>query len=235
MAAERARRRIPEATVARLPVYLRILSEQADDGVDSISSERLAELAGVNAAKVRKDLSLPRQLRHPRRRLRRRVPRLPDPPRARPHPRLAGRHRRRRQPRPGARQLRRVRRARLPGRRRRRHRRRPRSARCVGGVAVRHLDDLPEIVQAKQVSHRRHRHARRPPPRTPPTASCAPASRSILNFAPVVLTVPRGDRRAQGRPRRRAADPQLLRAAPRRRRRCTRRRPIARRPTGAAP
>ena len=57
MPTERPRRRIPEATVARLPVYLRILAEQAEDEVDSISSDRLAELAGVNAAKVRKDLS----------------------------------------------------------------------------------------------------------------------------------------------------------------------------------
>jgi redox-sensing transcriptional repressor len=57
MPVERQRRRIPEATVARLPVYLRILGEQADDQVESISSDRLAELAGVNAAKVRKDLS----------------------------------------------------------------------------------------------------------------------------------------------------------------------------------
>ena len=53
---ERARR-IPEATVARLPVYLRILLELADARTATISSERLAELAGVNAAKVRKDLS----------------------------------------------------------------------------------------------------------------------------------------------------------------------------------
>src|SRR5690349_23684636 len=51
------RRRIPEATVARLPVYLRILLELAEDKTSTISSERLAELAGVNAAKVRKDLS----------------------------------------------------------------------------------------------------------------------------------------------------------------------------------
>jgi len=51
------RRRIPDATVSRLPVYLRILSEQADEEIESISSDRLAELAGVNAAKVRKDLS----------------------------------------------------------------------------------------------------------------------------------------------------------------------------------
>jgi len=55
--ADRARRRIPEATVARLPVYLRILFEVNEAGSDTISSERLAELAGVNAAKVRKDLS----------------------------------------------------------------------------------------------------------------------------------------------------------------------------------
>ncbi|HEV2767380.1 MAG TPA: redox-sensing transcriptional repressor Rex [Acidimicrobiales bacterium] len=51
------RRRIPEATVARLPVYLRSLLELADGPAATISSERLAELAGVNAAKVRKDLS----------------------------------------------------------------------------------------------------------------------------------------------------------------------------------
>ena len=43
--------------MARLPVYLQILIEQADGGVESVSSEGLAELAGVNAAKVRKDLS----------------------------------------------------------------------------------------------------------------------------------------------------------------------------------
>jgi redox-sensing transcriptional repressor len=54
---DRSRRRIPEATVARLPVYLRTLAELRDDQIGTISSERLAELAGVNAAKVRKDLS----------------------------------------------------------------------------------------------------------------------------------------------------------------------------------
>lgn len=43
--------------MARLPIYLQILTEQADAGVDSVSSEGLAELAAVNAAKVRKDLS----------------------------------------------------------------------------------------------------------------------------------------------------------------------------------
>jgi redox-sensing transcriptional repressor len=55
--AERQHRRIPEATVARLPVYLRSLLELAEENAPTISSERLAEMAGVNAAKVRKDLS----------------------------------------------------------------------------------------------------------------------------------------------------------------------------------
>ena len=49
--------RIPEATVARLPLYYRALVEAGELSVPTISSERLAELAGVNAAKVRKDLS----------------------------------------------------------------------------------------------------------------------------------------------------------------------------------
>jgi redox-sensing transcriptional repressor len=53
----RGRRKIPEATVARLPLYLRSLLEGQHAGFTTISSERLAELAGVNAAKVRKDLS----------------------------------------------------------------------------------------------------------------------------------------------------------------------------------
>jgi redox-sensing transcriptional repressor len=55
--ADRSRRRIPDATVERLPEYLRILVSLGDDAVDHVSSDRLAELAGVNAAKVRKDLS----------------------------------------------------------------------------------------------------------------------------------------------------------------------------------
>jgi redox-sensing transcriptional repressor len=54
--ADQPRRRIPEATVARLPLYLRSLTE-LNGATTTLSSERLAELAGVNAAKVRKDLS----------------------------------------------------------------------------------------------------------------------------------------------------------------------------------
>jgi redox-sensing transcriptional repressor len=50
-------RKIPEATVARLPVYLRALLELSEQTEATVSSERLAERAGVNAAKVRKDLS----------------------------------------------------------------------------------------------------------------------------------------------------------------------------------
>ncbi len=52
-----ARRRIPEATVARLPLYHRVLVEMTERSVTTVSSEQLAEGAGVNAAKVRKDLS----------------------------------------------------------------------------------------------------------------------------------------------------------------------------------
>lgn len=57
MPARNGRTRIPEATVSRLPVYLRALLELVGEQVPTVSSERLAELSGVNAAKVRKDLS----------------------------------------------------------------------------------------------------------------------------------------------------------------------------------
>ncbi|WP_249423886.1 redox-sensing transcriptional repressor Rex [Nocardioides coralli] len=50
-------RDIPEATVARLPVYLRALVTLADSGTTTCSSEELAQAAGVNSAKLRKDLS----------------------------------------------------------------------------------------------------------------------------------------------------------------------------------
>jgi redox-sensing transcriptional repressor len=48
---------LPEATVARLPEYLRALHHLADAGNDTVSSEGLAGAAGVNSAKLRKDLS----------------------------------------------------------------------------------------------------------------------------------------------------------------------------------
>lgn len=53
-------RRIPEATVARLPVYLQVLLDagELDDGpVATLSSDDLARATGFTAAKVRKDLS----------------------------------------------------------------------------------------------------------------------------------------------------------------------------------
>jgi redox-sensing transcriptional repressor len=48
---------IPEATIARLPVYLRALYALAESGTATVSSEELAVAAGVNSAKLRKDLS----------------------------------------------------------------------------------------------------------------------------------------------------------------------------------
>jgi redox-sensing transcriptional repressor len=57
--ARSARRRsdVPEATVARLPVYLRALHALADRGQTTVSSEALAASAGVGSAMLRKDLS----------------------------------------------------------------------------------------------------------------------------------------------------------------------------------
>ena len=52
-----ARRGIPDATVARLPEYLRALTGFAERGITSVSSEELAAAAGVRSAKLRKDLS----------------------------------------------------------------------------------------------------------------------------------------------------------------------------------
>ena len=51
------RRRIPSAAVNRLPVYLQILTDLELTETSQVSSDQLAALANVNAAKVRKDLS----------------------------------------------------------------------------------------------------------------------------------------------------------------------------------
>jgi redox-sensing transcriptional repressor len=58
-AGEEARpgRPLPEATIARLPVYLRALYTLAERGVGTVASDELAAAAGVNSAKLRKDLS----------------------------------------------------------------------------------------------------------------------------------------------------------------------------------
>ena len=62
--ADRFVRRIPEPTVVRLPVYQRALLALSAGGVQTVSSAELADAAGVNAAKVRKDLSHLGYLRH---------------------------------------------------------------------------------------------------------------------------------------------------------------------------
>jgi redox-sensing transcriptional repressor len=54
---ERSEREIPDATIARLPIYLRALTALSDRSVTTVSSEELAGAAGVNSAKLRKDLS----------------------------------------------------------------------------------------------------------------------------------------------------------------------------------
>jgi redox-sensing transcriptional repressor len=51
------KRPIPEATVGRLPLYLRVLVDVASSGGTTMSSDELADAAGVTSAKVRKDLS----------------------------------------------------------------------------------------------------------------------------------------------------------------------------------
>lgn len=48
---------IPEATIARLPEYLRALGALSERGCTVCSSDELATAVGVNSAKVRKDLS----------------------------------------------------------------------------------------------------------------------------------------------------------------------------------
>lgn len=50
-------RAIPEATVTRLPVYLRVLKSMADSAVTTVSSDDLAGTCGVSPAMLRKDLS----------------------------------------------------------------------------------------------------------------------------------------------------------------------------------
>lgn len=48
---------LPEATVARLATYLRVLGALTERAVITVSSDELATVAGVNSAKLRKDLS----------------------------------------------------------------------------------------------------------------------------------------------------------------------------------
>lgn len=50
-------RDIPPATVARLPIYHRVLTGLEESGVLTVSSDELATSCGVSPAKLRKDLS----------------------------------------------------------------------------------------------------------------------------------------------------------------------------------
>lgn len=53
----RSRAGVPEATIARLPVYHRVLGGLLQQGATTVSSHALALAAGVTSAKLRKDLS----------------------------------------------------------------------------------------------------------------------------------------------------------------------------------
>lgn len=57
MMAESTRRGVPEATVGRLPGYLRALTTLSEQGRTSVSSDELADVLGIRSAQVRKDLS----------------------------------------------------------------------------------------------------------------------------------------------------------------------------------
>lgn len=50
-------KKVPQATVARLPIYMRCLSEMLGRDCRLVSSDQLAAAAGTNAAQVRKDFS----------------------------------------------------------------------------------------------------------------------------------------------------------------------------------
>lgn len=50
-------RRISDSTIRRLSQYLRVLEEMERSGIDTVSSDELADRGGTTAAQVRKDLS----------------------------------------------------------------------------------------------------------------------------------------------------------------------------------
>lgn len=50
-------RHIPPASLARLTIYLRALNSLLAEGIERVSSEELADAAGVNSPMLRKDLS----------------------------------------------------------------------------------------------------------------------------------------------------------------------------------
>jgi redox-sensing transcriptional repressor len=48
---------IPEVVILRLPLYVRVLTQLADEGTEIVSSRDLGEHLGVTPAQIRKDLS----------------------------------------------------------------------------------------------------------------------------------------------------------------------------------
>jgi len=48
---------IPDIVIRRLPIYVRTLRALLDQEIESVSSEELAELIGVTAAQIRRDLA----------------------------------------------------------------------------------------------------------------------------------------------------------------------------------
>ena len=49
--------KVPEATIKRLSIYMRVLKDLEKKRVEVISSAELADICGVNAAQIRKDLT----------------------------------------------------------------------------------------------------------------------------------------------------------------------------------
>ena len=48
---------IPDIVIRRLPIYVRTLRALQESGIANVSSDQLAELIGVTAAQIRRDLS----------------------------------------------------------------------------------------------------------------------------------------------------------------------------------
>jgi redox-sensing transcriptional repressor len=48
---------IPEVVIVRLPLYVRVLSQLRDEGLEVVSSRELGDRLGVTPAQIRKDLS----------------------------------------------------------------------------------------------------------------------------------------------------------------------------------
>jgi len=170
-------------------VYLQILTDQADEGVDNLSSDQLAALAGVNSAKVRKDLSylgsygtrgVGYEVPYLVYQIRRQLGLTHDWPvvivgAGNLGQALAGYggFSERGFPVGGLVDIDEA-----------------KVGTVVGGVRVRHIDELPQLVQSKRISIG--------VVATPPSGSQDAADRmvaagitSILNFAPVMLAVPR--------------------------------------------